>query len=126
MSWQDPFVRAGVACPAYIAEKTGLYPAVFFRYRKPDPVAVERQHKDFASCSGDPEKMINSMRAFVSTWIDSWRLDAPCDSKHVGMLSHPLLMRFYFIILQSDPSAEIPAEFLELGETGSAEGEQKK
>lgn len=126
MSWTDPFVRAGVAIPAYVAEKTGMYPAVFFRYRRPDPVAIEKQHKHFTSSTGDPEKLINSMRAFVAAWISEWNLNAPCDAAHVNLLGHPLLMRLYFIIVQTDPTAEIPKEFLSEGETGTAEGEQKK
>lgn len=124
--WTDPFVRAGVACPAYIAEKTGVYPAAFFRYRRPDPISIENQHKDFTSASGDPDKLIASMQKFVSKWIASWSFDAPCDAAHVALLGHPLLMRFYFLIVQSEPTAAIPAEFLSEGETGSAEGEQKK
>jgi len=126
MSWQDPFVRAGVAVPACLPEKTGMYPAAFFRYRRPDPVSIEKQHKEFSACVGDPDKLIASMQKFVSAWIAEWNLDAPCVGQYVAMLSHPMLMRFYFIIVQSEPTAEIPKEFLGEGETGTAEGEQKK
>jgi hypothetical protein len=124
--WKDPLIRAGVACPAFVKEKEGLYPSFFFRYRRPGPVECEHQHKQFSACTGDPDKLVATMQSFVSAWITEWSVSDPCDAAHVKMLTHPLLLKIYFIIVQSDPSAEIPAEFLGDGETGSAEGEQKK
>jgi hypothetical protein len=126
MSWKDPFVRAGVACPAYIKEKTGVYPEVFIRYRKPDSVAIEMQHKDFTSCASDPAKLVSSMRLFVAKHLTMWSFNCNPDETHINQLTHPLLLRMYFTIMQSDPSDEIPSEWLHEGETGTLEGEQKK
>ncbi len=126
MSWKDPFVRAETTCPAYVKEATGKYPAVFFRYRRPDPVTIEKQLKDFSDSANDPEKVVESMRKFVALFISAWSFDASCDKEHVYMLGHQILLRIYFVMVGSDPTAEIPKEFLDEGETGTIEGDQKK
>lgn len=125
-SWKDPFVRAGVACPAFIKEKTGVYPAVFIRFRRPDPVTTERQLKEFSAAANDPEKVIESMQKFVSLFICEWNIEAPCDFEHIKKLTHAMLMRIYFVIVGQDSCGDIPQEFLGEGESGSSDGEQKK
>lgn len=125
MSWKDPFVRAGVDIPAFRKAKEGVYPDIFFRYRRPDPKSIERQHADLRKES-DPEKFIGLMQDFVAKYLVSWAFDAEVNAEHVRMLNHPILSKIYFIIMQSDPTDEIPSEYLQDGETGSAEGEIKK
>lgn len=120
------FVRAGVKVPAYIEAKEGLYPACFFRYDRPDPKTCERQYKEFREVSNEPDKLIESMQKFVTLRISEWSLDAPCNAENIKLLTHPMLLKIYFIINQSQPTAKIPLEYLEEGETGTPEGELKK
>ena len=126
MSWKDPFVRAGVATPAYFSAKEGRYPEAFFRYRKPDPTTVEKQHSETKQIALNAEALIESMQKFVTLHISHWSLGAPCDAEHVKLLNHPLLLKIYFIILQADSTEPIPAKYLQEGETGTPEGELKK
>ena len=125
MGWRDPFVRAGVDVPGFRKGKEGVYPDIFFRYRRPDPKSIEKQHADLRK-ETDAVKFIELMQAFVERYLVSWAFDAEVNGEHIRMLNHPILSKIYFLIMQSDPTDEIPAEYLTEGETGSAEGELKK
>ena len=125
MSWKDPFVRAGVDIPAFKKAKEGVYPDIFFRYRRPDPKSIEKQHAEFRKDT-TPEKVIESMQNFIERYLTSWAFSEPVSADTIRMLNHPILSRIYFIIIQGDPTDEIPAEYLSEGETGSAERELKK
>lgn len=121
----SPFVRAGVAFPAFIKEQKGLHPQMFFRFRRADPVAVERQHKAFKS-ETDLEKLVVSMQGFIAQYLVEWEYSEPVNIENIKALMHPILLKTYFIIIQQEPSDPIPPEYLKTGETGTAEGEQKK
>lgn len=125
MSWKDPFVRAGVDVPGFCKAKEGVYPDIFFRYRKPDPKAIEKQHAEMRK-ETDPEKFIDLMQRFIERYLTSWAFSEPLIAETIRMLNHPVLSKLYFVIMQANPTDEIPAEYLEAGETGSAEGELKK
>jgi hypothetical protein len=125
MGWKDPFVRAGVDVPAFRKGKDGVYPDIFFRYRRPAPKSIEKQHADLRK-ETDPEKFIELMQAFVERYLVSWAFKEVVDGDHIRMLNHPILSKIYFLIIQSDPTDPIPPEYLTEGETGSAEGELKK
>jgi len=126
MSWKDPFVRAGIATPAYFSAKEGRYPEAFFRYRKPSPTEVEKQHAEAKQTSGNAEALIESMQKFVTLYISEWSFSAPCNAEYVKLLNHPLLLKVYFLILQADATEPIPAKYLQEGEVGTPEGELKK
>ena len=121
----SPFVRAGVAFPAFIKEQKGLHPQMFFRFRRADAVTIERQHKAFKK-QEDIEKLVESMQAFIAQFLVEWEYSEPVNVENIKALMHPVLLRLYFVIIQQEPSDSIPPEYLEKGETGTAEGEQKK
>ena len=121
----SPFVRAGVAFPAFIKAQEGLHPQIFFRFRRADAVSIERQHKAFKK-ETDMEKLVESMQAFVAQYLQEWEYSEPVNVENIKALMHPILLKTYFIIIQQEPSDPIPPEYLATGETGTAEGEQKK
>jgi len=121
----SPFVRAGVSFPGFIKAVDGLHPQFFFRFRRADAVSVEKQHRAFKK-ETDLEKLVASMQAFVAQYLTDWEYSEPVNAENIKAIMHPVLLRLYFIIIQQEPSDPIPPEYLEPGETGTAEGEQKK
>lgn len=125
-SWKDPFVRAGVDFPAFKAEREGLHPEIFIRYRKPAPKEIEAQYAAFKRIASDTDKVIESMQAFIEKYLVSWAWEAEVNRENIRMLNHPILNAIYLLILQAQASDKIPDEYLQEGETGTPEGEQKK
>ena len=108
LSWKDGIYRAGAVQAGYIEEVVGLHPELYFQYRVKSPPECERLItsaiiKDTAK-AGDT---LDTMQKEVKASLTHWSLSAPLGSD----LSHALLKRVFWIIVQSDPSKPIPAFF---------------
>lgn len=126
-SWKNPFVRAGQDTPAYIKEKTGLYPAVFFRYRRLAPKEIERKHKEFRDSMApgvDVGKAIEVAQKLVSEQVTSWSFGT-FNRELVALLNHPLVLKMFWVVIQTDPTDEIPQEFMQAGESAEEDDAKK-
>jgi hypothetical protein len=126
LDWKNPFVRVGSYCPAFIEGREGVYPSMFFRYKRMAPKEIERKHKEFRDAMVDPGGAIDVAVKLIVSQLAEWSFRVPVTAENVQMLNHPLLLRVYWIIIQTDPTDPIPQEFLIPGESQSPEGEQKK
>lgn len=111
-SWRDAVVRAGATQPAYIEEKAGLHPELFFRFKVQSPVEAEKQIITLRD-SGT-EEGIKHMHKTVSELITEWSLDCPLGE----MLRKPLLTRVFWIIMQDSPTDPIPGKYADTESVG--------
>ena len=108
LSWKDGIYRAGAVQAGFVNEAVGWHPEIYFEYRVKSPAECERLItsvivKD-ASKAGET---LDRMQKEVKDSITRWSLSAPLGSE----LSHALLKRVFWIIVQSDPSNPIPERF---------------
>lgn len=123
LDWTNPFVGAAGNCPAFVAAKVGLYPDVYFEFRKIPPRVVERLHKEFreAGAAKDPAQSLAFAQRVVSEQVVSWSLGA-FSLERVQMLMHPLLLRIYWIVMHADPTDPIPDRYSK----SDADADEKK
>lgn len=125
ISWKDPFIRAGVNQPSYIAESEGLYCACFFRFRPASSTEIEVQNSKVTG-NADKEALVKSIDAFVLKHLASWSFEAPITLESIASLRHPLKLQIYWRIMQTEKTDPIPAEYLKDGEDTSGAMEQLK
>jgi hypothetical protein len=124
--WRNPFVRVGSYTPAFVAGREGVYPSMFFRYKRMAPKEIEKKHKEFKDALSDPSKVIDFTAKLIVEQLTEWSFRVPVTRENIQSLNHPLMLRVYWIIMQTDPTDEIPEEFLIEGEKANSEEEQKK
>ena len=121
LSWRDGIYRAGAVQAGYIEEVEGLHPELYFKYRVKSPAECEKLIagaivKDAKTQPGD---LLIQMQKEVKDSVTHWSLNAELGTE----LSHALVKRVFWIIVQSDPSNPIPARF---ENPGSLEEQVKK
>lgn len=125
--WTNPFVVRGAgSCRAFLEAKRGVYPEVFFEFRRlsaPETELALSKMKSFKE--GEGEKLIAAMQSVLEERLERWSF-GPLDRDRIDCLVHPLMVAMFYVVVGTSPTDPIPEEFLPEGERISAEEEQKK
>lgn len=112
VSWKDGLIRAGMLQPAYIKEVPGLHPEVFFEFALLDPVELELRNKAMKEAAAkSSEGGINAIRETLFDTIKEWSFAASITKDSIAMLRSVLMMKLYWVVMQVDPSDEIPSKY---------------
>jgi hypothetical protein len=124
--WTNPFVRGAGECPAFVQSKIGLYPSVFYKYRRIAPRMIERLHKEFrdSTSNKDAGTSIGVAQRIVFEHVTSWSF-GELSRERIEQLIHPLLLKVFWQIMQSDPTDPIPEKYLPESEE-DADSDEKK
>lgn len=104
-TWQEPLIRKGFVRRGYIAERTGLHPAIRFVYQPLLPEITDEMTDKVGSLgAGRGKESTAIVASFLVKHLKAWSIEHPVTELNIRQLGEALLNRLRTIMCQLAPS----------------------